>query len=243
MVQHHPRPAVAAAPAAAPGHPAAGRARRPRAAVPDGPDPAGGHHRTATSTSPTRCSTSTGCGGRRRSTGRTGSSRRSAPRRASTTSTRASRRPARTSRTPPCRRRTTTPSSGVTKLTTETGAGPVGHRAGLRLRAVRPRVRGLAGRRVLRREALPALADGDLRRDGAPLPVRPDRVGPQDPRRRPGPPRQPRHRDQRGRRGGGRGRVDALRAGQRAQPRAAAPDDHRRGGAAAVRQGRRDART
>ena len=43
MVQHHPRPAVAPAAAAAPGTHAADRAGRPRAAVPDGPDPAGGH--------------------------------------------------------------------------------------------------------------------------------------------------------------------------------------------------------
>ena len=44
----------------------------------------------------------------------------------STTSTRASPRPARTSRTPPCRRPTTTPRPGVRKLTTETGAGQWG---------------------------------------------------------------------------------------------------------------------
>ena len=44
LVQHHARPADPAAAAAAPGHPAAGRARRPGAAVPDGPDPAGGDH-------------------------------------------------------------------------------------------------------------------------------------------------------------------------------------------------------
>ena len=115
--------------------------------------------------------------------------------------------------------------------------GPVGHRPGVRLRGLRTRVRGLAGRRVLRRQALPPYGDGDLRRDGASQPVRPHGVGAQDPRRRAGPSRQPRHRDQRGRRGRGRGRVDALRAGQRPQPRAAAPDDHRRGGTAAVRQG------
>ena len=74
-----------------PGTLPAGRPGRPRAAVPDGPDPAGGHAASGTSTSPTRCSTSTGCGGRRRCTARTGWRRRSARRRASTTSTRASR--------------------------------------------------------------------------------------------------------------------------------------------------------
>ena len=55
------------------------------------------------------------------------------------------------------------------------------------------------------------------------------------------PPRLARHRDLRGGRGRRAGPGGPLRARQRAQPRAAAPDDHRRGGAAAVRQGRRDA--
>ena len=44
----------------------------------------------------------------------------------------------------------------------------VGHGAGLRLRALRPGLRGLAGRRVVRPEAVPADDDGDLRRHGAP---------------------------------------------------------------------------
>ena len=61
-----------------------------------------------------------------RCSARTASRRRSAPRPGSTTSTRASPRPARTSRTPPCRRRTTTPRPGIPKLTTETGAGQWG---------------------------------------------------------------------------------------------------------------------
>ena len=55
-----------------PGTPA-GRARRPGPAVPDGADRAGGHDRVATSTSPAGSSTSTGCGGRRRSSGPAGS--------------------------------------------------------------------------------------------------------------------------------------------------------------------------
>jgi len=45
VVQRHPRPAVPAAAAAAPGHAPAGRAGRPCAAVPDGVDPPGGHRR------------------------------------------------------------------------------------------------------------------------------------------------------------------------------------------------------
>ena len=59
--------------------------------------------------------------------------------------------------------------AGVRKLTTETGAGPVGLGAGLCLCAVRPRVRGVAGRGELRPEALPAPDDGDVRRHGPPF--------------------------------------------------------------------------
>ncbi len=55
---------------------------------------------------------------------------------------------------------------------------PVGHRAGLRLRAVRPRVRGVAGRRQLRPEALPPHDDRDVRRGRPPLPVGTDRERP-----------------------------------------------------------------
>ena len=88
-------------------------------------------------------------------------------------------------------------------------------------------------------KALPPLGDGDLRCDGASQPVRPHRVGAQDPRRRPGPSRQSSaSRSARPSRSPPRTSRHALRAGQRAQPRAAAPDDHRRGGAAAVREGR-----
>ena len=46
---------------------------------------------------------------------------------------------------------------------------PVGLVAGLRVPALRPGVRGLHGRLVLRPEALPALDDADLGRDRAPL--------------------------------------------------------------------------
>ena len=49
---------------------------------------------------------------------------------------------------------------------------PVGLGAGVRLHAVRPRVRGVHGRLELRPEALPALDDADLGRDRAPLAVR-----------------------------------------------------------------------
>ena len=52
---------------------------------------------------------------------------------------------------------------------------PVGLGARVRLPAVRARVRGLDGRLELRPEAVPALDDGDLGRDRAPLAVGPDR--------------------------------------------------------------------
>ena len=115
---------------------------------------------------------------------------------------------------------------------------PVGHGAGLRLRAVRPRLRGLAGAGVLRPEAVPADDDRDVRRHRAPQPLDADRGRPRDPRRAPRLDRLVGDRDQRGRRGRGAGPDHQLLARQRAQPRADAPDDHRRGGAAPARPGR-----
>ena len=99
--------------------------------------------------------------------------------------------------------------------------GPVGQRAGVRVRAVRPGPRGVDGPRLLRPEAVPQDADGDLRGDGAPEPVRRDQRRAGRARRAPGLHRQPGHRDQRGRRGRGRRPGHQVRAGQRAQPRAA----------------------
>ena len=109
---------------------------------------------------------------------------------------------------------------------------PVGHRAGLRLLAVRRGMRGLAGRRVLRREALPAHPDRDLRRHRAPLAVAADlRPAASFPADHPGS------------LGiaiseavevAASGSGHQVRAGLGAQPRPAAPDDHRRGGAAAA---------
>ena len=58
---------------------------------------------------------------------------------------------------------------------------PMGLGAGARLPAVRPRVRGVHGRRLLRPEALPPGDDRDLGRDGPPQPV-----GPHGGRARPG---------------------------------------------------------
>jgi tryptophan synthase beta chain len=77
----------------------------------------------------------------------------------------------------------------------------VGHLAGLRVRAVRAGVRGLAGPGVLRRQALPPPDDRDLRRHRPPVPVRAHRRRPGHPRRAPRLPRLARHRDLRGGRG------------------------------------------
>ena len=59
--------------------------------------------------------------------------------------------------------------AGIRKLTHRDRRGAVGLVAGLRVPALRPGVRGLHGRLVLRPEALPALDDADVGRDGAPL--------------------------------------------------------------------------
>ena len=105
----------------------------------------------------------------RRCSARAGWSASSKRPRTSTTSTRASRPPARTSPTPPFRRPTRTRRPASRRLATETGARAVGLLARLRLLAVRAGVRGVHGRLLLRPEALPALDDADLGRDGAPL--------------------------------------------------------------------------
>ena len=214
---------------------------RPGAAVPDGPDPAGGLDRAVRRHPRARCSTSTGCGGRARCSGRTGWRRRSARRRGSTTSTRASRRPARTSRTPRCRRRTTTPRPGIRKLTTETGAGQWGTAlafacAQFDLECEVWQVRASYDQKPYRRIMIETFG-GTVH----PSPSDLTEAGRDDPRRAPRLDRLARHRDQRGGRGRGAGPDDQLRAGQRAQPRADAPDDHRRGGAApaGARSGRR----
>ena len=131
--------------------------------------------------------------------------------------------------------------AGVRKLTTETGAGQWGTALAFACALFGAGVRGVAGRRVLRPEAVPAHDDRDVRRHGAPLAVTADRVRPRAAEDRPGPPRLAGHRDLRGGRGGRAVRGHQVRARLGAQPRAAAPDDHRRGGAAAAGDGRRDA--
>ena len=174
---------------------------------------------------------------RRRCTARGGSSRRSGRRRGSSTSTRASPPPARTSPTPRCRRPTRTRRPASSKLATETGAGQWGSVARLRVQPLRAGVRGLDGRLELRPEALPALDDGDLGRDGAPLAV--------------GPHARPAARRPRTPTGSlGIAISEAVEVaaqdpacnyalGLRPQPRAAAPDGHRPGGDRADRAGGR----
>ncbi len=126
--------------------------------------------------------------------------------------------------------------AGVKKLTTETGAGQWGTALAFACSLVRRGMRGVAGRCVLRRQALPADPDRDVRRHRAPLAVAVDLFGSLVPRRSP---RLAGHRHLRGGRGGGRRTGHQVRAGFGAEPRAAAPDDHRRGGAAAAGDGRR----
>ena len=114
---------------------------------------------------------------------------------------------------------------------------PVGLLAGVRLLAVRPRVRGLHGRLELRPEALPALDDADLGRDRAPLAVGAHAVGP-----RAGRASRPARWGSRSPRRSRSPRSDhghQLRARLGAQPRAAAPDRDRPGGDRAARARRR----
>ena len=103
--------------------------------------------------------------------------RRSIPRPTSTTSTRASRPPGRTSPTRRSPRPTRTHRPGIKRLSHRDRRRAVGLGAGVRLLAVRPRVRGVHGRLELRPEALPPLDDADLGRDRAPLAVGSDPGG------------------------------------------------------------------
>ena len=165
-----------------------------------------------------------------------------ARRRGSTTSTKGSRRPARTSRTPRCRRRSTTPRPGIRKLTTETGAGQWGTAlafacAQFDLECEVWQVRASYDQKPYRRIMIETFG-GTVH----PSPSDLTEAGRGDPGRAPRLDRVAGHRDQRGGRGRGAGPDHQLRAGQRAQPRADAPDDHRRGGAAAAGEGRGDAR-
>ena len=126
--------------------------------------------------------------------------------------------------------------AGIRKLVTETGAGQWGSSAGARLQAVRPRVRGLHGRRQLRPEAVPAGDDRDLGRDDPPQPLGSDRgralAGLASDR-------QPRDRDLGGGRGGRIRRRHQLCARLGPQPRLPPPDGDRPGVHRAARARRR----
>ena len=231
----------AAAAGAAPRHRPAGRARRPGAAVPDGPDPPGGLAPTSTSRSPGRCSTSTASGGRR-------------PLFRAHRLEKALGTPARiyykyegVSPAGSHKPNTAVPQAfynakaGIKKLTTETGAGQWGTAlafacAQFDLECEVWQVRASYDQKPYRQMMIETFggtvhpSPSDLTEAGrAILAQDPDSTG------------LARHRDQRGGRGRRAGPDDQLRARQRAQPRADAPDDHRRGGAAPAGQGGRDA--
>ncbi|MEJ7702716.1 MAG: pyridoxal-phosphate dependent enzyme [Geodermatophilaceae bacterium] len=243
LVQPRRRPALAAAAGAAPRHPAAGRPGRPGSAVPDGADHAGGHQRAPTSRSPTTCSTSTGCGGRPRCIGRTAWSARSdTPARIyykyEGVSPAGSHKP-----------NTAVPQAfynaeaGIRRLTTETGAGQWGTAlafacAQFGLECEIWQVRASYDQKPYRRMMIETFgatvhpSPSDLTNAG---------------RRDPG--RQARTRPaslgiaiSEAVEVAAQNAGHELRTGQRAEPRADAPDDHRRGSAAAAGEGRRDAR-
>ena len=119
---------------------------------------------------------------------------------------------------------------GITRLTTETGAGQWGTALAFACAAVRPRVQGVHGAHLVRVEALPPGDHGDLgRRVRAVAGRRPVVAG----LARPG------HLRRRPRRRHPRRHPLLARLG--AQPRPAAPDGHRPRGQGAARPGRRAA--
>ena len=127
---------------------------------------------------------------------------------------------------------------GVTRLTTETGAGQWGSAlafAGARLRARGGR---LHGQGVVRPEAVPARADRGVRRARRREPFGRDELGARDPRRAARLLGQPRNRDLGGGRSGGHERGHEVLARVGAEPRPHAPDRHRAGGERPARAGR-----
>ncbi len=107
--------------------------------------------------------------------------------------------------------------------------GPVGLGARVCGRDLRPRGRGVHGEDLLRPEAVPPCAHGDIRRSLRREPVRGDQLRPRDPRRASRLFGQPRDRDLGGCRDGRDARRHEVLARVRSQPRAHAPDRHRRG--------------
>src|SRR5712691_2797502 len=117
--------------------------------------------------------------------------------------------------------------------------GPVGLLDGDGLHHVRPEVHRLHGEGLVRAEAVPEEHDAALGRGGDRLAVGPHRIRALHPRQGRAHPGQPGHRHLRG----GRRRRDArrhqVRARQRAEQRAPAPDDDRAGGQGADEARRR----
>ena len=233
LVQRHSRPAVGPATAAAPGHPRAGRARRPGAAVPDGPHPPRGldgaprrdprrHPRRLPAVATDTVVPGAPVGA---SAGHAGADLLQVRRRLACGLAQAEHR-----RPPGLLQR----KGGCPKADDRNRGGSVGHRPGVRLLAVRARERDLAGGRFLRPEAVPPAHDGSLRRSGAPVAEPAHRRRTVVPRAGGAAPGLARHCHLRGGGGGGVRRGRAVRTGQRAQPRALASDDHRGGGALAV---------
>ena len=191
-----------------PGTHAAGRARRSRAAVPDGADRAGGHRRQLRRHPRRRARRLPAVAAERRCTAPT------AWRRLLDTPAKIYYKYEGVSPAGSHKPNTSVPQAyynheeGITQADHGDRRRPVGHRPRLRLRPVRHRVRDLAGRRVVPLEAVPPHDDGGLRGDAALQPVRGHRVRPLPARRRPRPQRQPRHRHLRG---GGDGRRRSRR--------------------------------
>ena len=217
VVQRHPRPAGAAAAAAAPGHAPADRPRRPGAAVPDGADQAGGHRPTvidipgrgprrlqAVAADPALPGPTPGEGARHarayllqvrgRQPGREAQAQH--------------RRPAGLLQQ----------GEGIKRLATETGAGQWGSALAFACTHLRPRLQGLHGQgryeqKPYRRSMMQTW--GATRAQ----PVARDQRRPAGARRGPGLARDPRHRDLRGGRGRRHPARHALLLGQRAEPR------------------------
>ena len=166
--------------------------------------------------------------------------RPSIPRPASTTSMRAGRRPAPTSPTPPSPRRSTTRRRASPGSAPRPGR-PVGQRSPSPAPASAWSARS-HGPRLLRRQAVPALAHGDLGGERQPVAVAGDQRRPGRARPGPGLARVAGHRHLRGGRGRRPPRGHPLLAGQRAQPCAAPPDRHRPRAEDAARAGRGRAR-
>ena len=164
------------------------------------------------------------------------------PRPTSTSSTKACRPRGRTSRTPPCRRPTTTSRRGSAASPPRPGAGQWGSSMAMAcsffgLECDVYMVKASYDQKPYRRIFMETFGAGVVASPSAP-----DEQRARDPGRAPRLDRLARHRDQRGRGGRGDARRHELRAGQRPGPRPAASDRDRPRGAAADGAGGRAAR-